>query len=215
MSKTLTRVERLEKMSKMAKNKALVDEYINQYQSDTKNAVESIIKMSLSVLKMNDKVKSGDFEEKDLDYFCAKVALNKNSSSFRKMICIGKYADKFQQYIDKLPSASSVLYEITTLDSDKFEELINNQTINPFVTLNEIKKASNKLPERTVEEAPNNNIFEIKIRIDVNQISVRSLNLITEFYEQIKDQKEITLVCSEEKLEKLVNFREKQFKIAA
>jgi hypothetical protein len=80
-----------------------------------------------------------------MKYFCFSVGLKRDGSTFRKFEQIGKHSEIFWKYVDKLPDSYTVLYEITTLDSDKFEELMSNNQITSYVTLKDIKELGNKV----------------------------------------------------------------------
>ena len=204
------------KLNKIAKivNKDAIEHYISTYQTQTKNAVENIIQMSLTVKEIQDKIIDGVLEEQDLDYFCTRVGLNKTSSAFRKLSCIARHADKFLTYIDKLPSASSVLYEITTLDPEVFEKMINDESIHPFITLNQLKIVSKKIPDRNVNDQPVN-ILDITVKFDVTKISGKTIELIAEFYESMMSQGDAEVFLSKDKFQQAINFRQQQLKIAA
>jgi hypothetical protein len=127
------------------KNLTTVDSYIKYYQQYTRNTVENILKLGCLINEMKEKEKSGELDKTDMNYFCFSVGLKRDGSSFRKFEQIGKHSETFWKYIDKLPDSYTVLYEITTLDPDKFEELMCNDEIHSFVTLKDIKKLGNKV----------------------------------------------------------------------
>jgi len=103
-------------------NKSIADEYVRRYQQSTKNAIEGILNMGEAVYEIYAKFKTGEIPEDALEYFCKSVNLDSKGSSFRKYKAIGRNADKFRLYMDKLPSSFSVLYEMATLDADEGEK---------------------------------------------------------------------------------------------
>ena len=111
------------------KNLTVVNEYITYYQQYTRHTVENILKLSSLIVEMKEKEKSGELDKTDMNYFCFSVGLTRDGSTFRKFEQIGKHSETFWKYVDKLPDSYTVLYEITTLDSDKFEELMSNNQI--------------------------------------------------------------------------------------
>jgi hypothetical protein len=76
-------------------------------------------------------------------YFCAQVGLDRKSPTFRKYRQIGEHAHRFVHHMNTLPSAYTVLFQITTLDPDKFEEMIANEQITPSLSLEKFKELTN------------------------------------------------------------------------
>jgi len=125
-------------------NKNIADEYVRRYQQSTKNAIEGILNMGEAVYEIYAKFKSKELSEDDLEYFCKSVNLDSKGSSFRKYKAIGRNADKFRLYMDKLPSSFSVLYEMATLDADDFERYVVRTSFSKEITLEHLKKMMNK-----------------------------------------------------------------------
>ncbi|QWE06388.1 hypothetical protein [Polynucleobacter sp. JS-JIR-5-A7] len=128
------------------KNMTVVNEYITSFQQYTRNTVENILKLSSLIVEMKEKEKSGELDKTDMNYFCFSVGLKRDGSTFRKFEQIGKHSEIFWKYVDKLPDSYTVLYEITTLDPDKFEELMCNDEIHSYVTLRDVKRLGGKVP---------------------------------------------------------------------
>ena len=125
-------------------NKSIADEYVRRYQQSTKNAIEGILNMGEAVYEIYAKSKTGEIPDSDLEYFCKSVNLDSKGSSFRKYKAIGRNADKFRLYMDKLPSSFSVLYEMATLDADDFERYVVRTSFSKEITLEHLKKMMNK-----------------------------------------------------------------------
>ena len=125
-------------------NKGIADEYVRRYQQSTKNAIEGILHMGEAVYEIYTKFKSKELSDGDLDYFCKSVNLDSKGSTFRKYKSIGRNADKFRLYMDKLPSSFSVLYEMATLDADDFERYVVRTSFSKETTLEHLKKMMNK-----------------------------------------------------------------------
>ncbi len=124
-------------------NKAVADEFINRYRVHTQSALENILCMGEAVYEIYRKVKSEELDKSDLEYFCQTVHLDSKSSTFRKYKAIGENADRFRQYLDKLPSTFSVLYELATLDADEFERYVVRTKFSKSITLYELKRLLN------------------------------------------------------------------------
>jgi hypothetical protein len=196
----LTKIQKLENLKNKCTDIDFVNLSICNYQKQTKNVVEQTLIMCETVNSIHQKVKSKELKECDLDYFCNSVGLDKNGSTFRKFICISKHSETFRKYIDKVPSTISVLYEITTLDPDMFEMMVRNNLLHQFITLNEVKKLSNKVVVKTMS-----NEVCIKIEFDVDSTSQKSLILINQIKDSLRSNNEIKVhIQNESSLDKFL-----------
>ena len=125
-------------------NKSIADEYVRRYQQSTKNAIEGILNMGEAVYEIYTKFKSKELSDSDLEYFCRSVNLDSKGSTFRKYKAIGRNAEKFRLYMDKLPSSFSVLYEMATLDPDDFEKHVVKCRFSKGITLEMFKSMLSK-----------------------------------------------------------------------
>jgi hypothetical protein len=177
------------------KDKAFVDQLIGRYFDDTKNALENIIRMCESVAKMHTAYMDQVISSHDIDYFCMSVGLQKNKSQYRKYICIGNNAEKFRDHIERMPLAISVLYELTTLNSDTFELLINSGKIHPELTLSEVKILANK-PKRTSTQTKTKNIRPVQtvsISFDYEKLSAETRVFIANLICRIRKENELEI----------------------
>lgn len=152
----------LQKYQSNCKNLTVVNDYISNYQQYTRNTVENILKLSSLIVEMKEKEQSGELDKSDMQYFCFSVGLKREGSTFRKFEQIGKHAETFWKYVDKLPDSYTVLYEITTLDNEKFEELMSNNQITSYVTLKDIKQLGNKLSQTNLKSSQFTSTFSVK-----------------------------------------------------
>lgn len=177
--------------SAVIQNQTLMNDYVNSYFIESKNTVISTVKIAKIVLDVHNKYIAKEIGWSDFDYFCERVNLNPTSSQFRKYLCIANKADRIEQYIDDMPSAVSVIYQITTLEPERFEELVEKKAIHPNLTLKELKDVTeNKSKKETREEELPNNIsskFEMKLTLDVSTASGRALMIIRKFIKLIED----------------------------
>jgi len=139
-----TQLQTQQYLIQRCKDKLLTDEFITKYQESTKGAIDQILLMGESVLEVYELSKDGNLNEYDLNYFCMSVGINQKSSTFRKYKAIGENADKFRQYMDKMPSAFSVLYEIATLDAETFERIFVDNDFGKNLTLKQVRQLANK-----------------------------------------------------------------------
>ena len=143
---TKTYIERNKYLSTYSKNKVVTDSFIQKYRGLTRSTVEHILQLSECVVDIKQKEKSGELNCYDIQYFCHSVGITEKGSTFRKFMCIGQRVEQFRQYLEKLPNSYTVLYEITTLDPDLFETLMENGNIHSYITLKDIKRLSGKVP---------------------------------------------------------------------
>lgn len=192
-------IERNHYLSKYSKNQKVTDEYIQRYRNLTKGTVEHILQMSECVVEMKQKEKSGELNDYDMKYFCHSVGITEGSSTFRKFERIGVCVEQFRKYLDKLPNSYTVLYEITTLDPEKFEELMTNEEIHSLVTLKDVKKLGGKVPPvNNTPKVPlvtNHQMKKLIQSINKFTISVSrdipktDFDLIIKFLEQLQEKR--------------------------
>lgn len=181
-SKRLTVPKTIASVSTKCKDKSFVDTLIAKYQSSTKNAIESILAMSETVSELNKKYRDQLINSSDLDYFCLSVQLNRKGSQFRKFVCIGDHASKFREYVETLPQAISVLYELTTLNPETFEMLIEQEKIKPNLSLNQLKVLVHKKKKVTVK----NDCDSLTLNFVLDDVSESTKQLLSEFYAKLK-----------------------------
>ena len=196
MTKRTPVVKTISSVSTKCKNKEFIDAQILTYKKNTESAVQCILKMSKIVHLLHADFVNKVINSADVDYFCLSVNLQRNSSQFRKFVCIGKHADKFEKYITELPQTISVLYEITTLSSETFEELIENNQIKPDLTLSQLKKLASKPVNRT--KSNNKTIESLVVDFDFANISESTKKIISEFYAKLKSCTDIAITLPED-----------------
>jgi hypothetical protein len=196
-----TALQKYQILGKNLSNSTLVHSLISKYQQDTKNAVQNILNMCLTLQEFYQKVKSNELNENDLNYFCATVCLDKKSSTFRKYLRIADKVDLFQEYLDKVPASYTILYEITTLDSDQFDLLIKSKQLNTFITLQDVKKIAGKnFSSATNISSTNTSEVMIKVTFDTAIVSDESLKLVADCYGYLKKLHDIEVTIPNEKV---------------
>jgi hypothetical protein len=193
----LTVVQKYEELGNKLSNKELVNELIAKYQNDTKNAVQNIINMCKTVKAFEDKVKGGLLTEDDLNYFCLSVNLDRKSSTFRKYTRIAERADMFEKYLDAMPAAYTILYEITTLNADQFEMLLNSNLLTSNLTLLQVKNLTNK---KVKGKRPSGSVKVATIRIRYKQDAIcdESKNIISHSVLNLLKDRHITIDSPDE-----------------
>jgi hypothetical protein len=162
---------RLIGISKSCKNIEVTKNLVKTFRESTKNSVEHILNMSKCVYEMKIKKDYGELNDYDMNYFCMSVGFKEDSSTFRKFKLMGERYQQFKKYMDKLPSSYTVLYEITTLDPDKFEELMKDGSIYNYITLKDVKKLGNKITKSICDDIS----FTVSFDKKINPLTKKSL----------------------------------------
>lgn len=188
MTDLITVDEKFEAISEKCADKILMDSLIIDYQDSTQSAVKNILKMCKTIKNIDEKFKNKEINDFDISYFCAKVNLVRSSSTYRKFRKIGENASRFEKYADLLPSAYTVLFQIATLDSDKFEELVEANKITPSLSLEGIKKILN--PSITKK-----NLNEVSFRVvfDLDSISESSKEKIKNILSDLSESDDVEI----------------------
>jgi hypothetical protein len=192
MSNKISKSTKIIQISKKCKNKEVVDIYISRYLNQTKSAVENLISISEIIYDMNSKVEHGELTMSDLNYFCINVGLITNSSYFRKHVCIGRKADFLKSLIDKIPSAVSTVYEITTIEPELIEKLVESEKIQPATTLAELKSLTLKTSTNIQSNKPVTTSF-IKIDFKIDKLSSEIKMRLLDFFNQMKIYNELKI----------------------
>jgi hypothetical protein len=192
MSKKTSKSTKIIQIAKKCKNKEIVDIYISKYLNQTKSAVENLISISEIIYDMNSKVECGELTMSDLNYFCINVGLTTNSSYFRKHVCIGRKAEFLKSLIDKIPSAVSTVYEITTIKPELIEKFIELEKIQPATTLAELKSLVWKSPTITQSNKPMTTSF-IKIYFNIDKLSREIKIKLLDLFNEVKNFNELRI----------------------
>ncbi len=193
MKVKLTTEQKLTKLYNKSNNPKLLDLYIDRYMTQTKSTVENLLNVCETLRDLDDSVKNLILNEDDLNYFCKKVGLNKSSSTYRKYVCIGKKVELLRQYIDTIPSSVSTIYEICTLDSEKFEQLIQWNLISHTTTLHDLKEMSGKLSVSNTSKSFNDNFLKIEFEYDT--LSQESRSELIKLFDKMSSNSEFKIVC--------------------
>jgi hypothetical protein len=199
MTKQKAHLTKIEKYATKCKDQYLVDAYVARYMQQTKNAVENLISMSEIVFEMNSKVETGKLNESDLNYFCSSVGLNKQSSYFRKHVCIGKKADFLRKFIDKIPSAVTTVYQITTIDPKRIERFIDTGILKPNTTLSELKGLIFANENNQDSKKINKAIENIRIEYYSEKLDTNAKKKLLEIIKMIKNLLNVSVVFPQEK----------------
>jgi hypothetical protein len=180
-------------------NQALVDDSISKYLNSTRNAVENILEMCKVVATLHELVVNNKIVESDLNYFCESVSLAKNSSTFRKYVCIGKRYDNFKKYIENLPSSYTILYEITTAPPEFFELLMQSGKVHQLISHRDVKVLLNKTPTSTASNKSTSSSAQITLKFIESYLTEDVKKLISDFYNDLRAISDIEIDVTDAK----------------
>jgi hypothetical protein len=80
-------------------------------------------------------------DDKGLNEFCDAVGLDAKGSTFRKLVAIGKKAERFKPLMHKLPPSWTTLYSLAKLSDDEFKIIAKMDDFGRDMTASEIKAA--------------------------------------------------------------------------
>jgi len=197
-----TALEKFQELEGKLSNKLAVNDLINRYLQETKNATVHILNMCSAVKEMHDKHLNNELNDYDIKFFCISVGLEYKSPTFWKYKAIADNRDRFEPYIENCPSAYTVLYEITQLSPENFELLMKAQRLGKSISLKEVLKLRGK-KDRAATPV-NTSLVEVNLEFDRKLISREALEtIVTHFLQlqelQSKNSSAITLHSSDER----------------
>jgi hypothetical protein len=92
-----------------------------------------------------------------------------------------------------MPKAISVLYEITTLNSESFELLINSGKIQPELTLKQVKTLARKPNNSLVQSINTKQLQTISISFDYANLSNETRLFISNLVQRIRQDSELQI----------------------
>lgn len=185
-----------------------VQALIKTYKQEYAKGVMSVISIGEIIHAAETMREQDEFNDCDVYEFCRGIGLMRSSSQYRKYRAIGAYADVLGKLKDRLPQASSTLYQITQFSKEKLLELVDNHSINSQSTLNDIKKYQGK--ERTVVDKdtfnikvnfPKSKVTEvIQLKID-KRLNDLMRDVLADIYNDLVEQgiKNISVLINEQK----------------
>ena len=107
---------------------------VEQYRGFAKASTEILVEMA-KTLAMADL----ELSPEDLDIFCNNVGLDPKGSTYRKLVLVGKKADRFEPNLAKLPIAWTTVYDLAKLSDKEFGKVLSDQRFSPRITAKTIK----------------------------------------------------------------------------
>jgi len=127
-----------------------VRSYATEFLTFSKSSTENTVRMCEVLYQAKNKLESEQFTslQKAIGY-----GSDASSKTIIKYLQIGKYAEKFRPYLDRLPNTWTTLYEITQLPSEKFIEAMETGLITASSRGMDVK-AIIKEPQKPAEAEP-------------------------------------------------------------
>lgn len=157
-----------------------VQKYSQQFLSFAKASTENTIAMCelLNRAKVEFKQKEKNNKNKLFNALCTTIGYTKgaNDPTIKKFVRIGESAERFKPYIDRLPNSWTTLYEITQLDSDLFDQAIENGAINIKMIGREVKSLKNaSQPDSAASPTVQKPAISITLEADTDKAVIEAL----------------------------------------
>ena len=106
---------------------------------------------------------------------CAAINYDVQSATIKKYVLIGENADKFRQYIDRLPSAWTTLYQMTQLSDEHFHQLMTHGKITPLSTGEQVKLLAKESVQKPKPKPIPTASIKLLIDDSMNKDSIKAL----------------------------------------
>ena len=137
-------------------------EYSSRVNSLTLNTVENLLEIGRLMLECKDTLEPDEYK-----LFLKETSYKEETPTVRKWNRIGESYLRLKSISQHLPPVVSTLYKLSTLDSNKLNNLIESQVLTPTVTLKEIEDELNP-PSKRIK--PISIVLEIDSTIDENTL---------------------------------------------
>lgn len=114
--------------------KPTVKDLVNRYRAIGKRSVRAILDLGILFSQAH-----AQLEKTELVEFYEKIGLPPKGSTGKKYKAIGAKASMLQAHIDLLPNDWTKLYELSLLETDQFDRLVQDGILCPDMTLQALK----------------------------------------------------------------------------
>ena len=175
--------------------------YVDRYRHFAKQSAESIINLALTLIEAEEKLNKSDFST-----FCAEVGIDGNGATYRKLKSIATNSARFAPVMDRLPNTWTTIYKLASLEADKFEDLVANGVISPFMTMSDVNKQLDV--EKQNKSANDNREPDFTISMDNLDTEVKSA--VYELIKELCTDFSLQLVMAKRLEQELSDFNRKQ-----
>jgi hypothetical protein len=106
---------------------------VEQYKRIAEKSAENIINIAETLVRASSKLSTDDFNR-----FCNEVRLQKDGSTFRKLMAIGKKISRFEPFLGDLPSGWTTLYRLASISDDRFKLVTEDSRFSRSMTAKDV-----------------------------------------------------------------------------
>ena len=129
-------------------------QYLEQARTLAKNKAESIVELSALLNDAERRLRSAEFTQ-----LCCELGIDKGGSSHKKYRSIGNAATRFRPFMDYLPHGWTTLYKLSCLSHHEFYRLVNNGSLSPKMTAEDIDRSFGKSKTHVFREVADVKIY--------------------------------------------------------
>lgn len=178
-----------------------VANYVDRYRHFAKQSAESIINLALTLVEAEDSLNKSDFST-----FCDQVGIDRNGATYRKLKSIAVNSARFAPVMDRLPNTWTTIYKLASLEPDKFDALVTNGVISPFMTMSDLnKQVDGEKPKKSVND---NREPDFKISMDNLDTEVKCA--VYDLIKELCSDFSIKLVTAKHLEDEVAEFSRKQ-----
>lgn len=112
-----------------------VTHFVERYRFYAKASAENIIQLATTLVEAG-----RELSQTELTAFCKEIGVNQKSSTYRKLTHIGLNATRFDDHLDRLPTAWTTVYNLSKLSEHDFEKVVANDNFSPTMTAKSINE---------------------------------------------------------------------------
>jgi hypothetical protein len=129
-------------LPKTGKSSRTYTKLVEQYKRFAEKSAENIINLAETLVRASSKLSTDTF-----DRFCNEVRLQKDGSTFRKLMIIGKKISRFKPVLGSLPNNWTTLYKLASISAADFQLVTERDGLSPFMLAKDINLALNRSPK--------------------------------------------------------------------
>ena len=159
-----------------------VAKYVDRYNALLCKSADAIISLGETLVEAKEKLNKEEFKT-----FLEQTALNKNKSTYSKLIKIGENAPRLRPYVNNLPQNWTTIYALSKLEADQFEKVVPN--LSAYSTAKDIAYQT----EAKLEQKEN---FSADLTISLINLDLDTKQKIVTAIEDLKTQHKFKLKIS-------------------
>lgn len=113
-----------------------------------KQSAKNILLLGKTIVEANEALSPDEFAT-----FCQEIGIEKNSATFKKFHKIGSRAFQLEPFLEKLPTAWTTLYKLSTLQPDDLNVITSGEFLSPLTTAKQVDEYFGKQKAASQREA--------------------------------------------------------------